>query len=503
MIEPSLKYIAEPLLTFGNGQTAIDPRDGLMLFGPFDQMKVKGVKNTGVIGPKNLRDKMINYLNKIHSPITNSDRNIARPNFPGLEAVFGISINFENIIQLDVEENKISEYKKYVDSHQRVHNWVNLYVEKLTKYSKEQEMPVDVWFIVIPEVIFKFGRPNSRIPKSEENIKVGLKKQDRNSNQFDMFFQEENDLLREAYEFEVNFHNQLKAKVLSDRIVTQIIRESKIAYEDFMDEKQIEQERKFDSSKAWNISNTLYYKLGGLPWKLGDVREGVCYLGLVYKKTESDLKNKNACCAAQMFLDSGDGMVFRGNVGPWWNPRTGEFHLSEQDAFEIVSQSLEAYYSRFNNYPDEIFIHAKTFFDDNEWSGFENAVLGKSKIIGIRIREDNNFKLYRYSQYCVPRGTLLQYDSSKAFLWTKGFIPRFKTQMGLETPNPINVTITRGNADIEIVCKDILGLSKLNYNACIYGDGVPVTLKFADSIGEILTAGKDIKTAVLPFKHYI
>lgn len=39
MIEPTLKYLTEPLLTFGNGQTAIDPRDGLMLFGPFDYKK--------------------------------------------------------------------------------------------------------------------------------------------------------------------------------------------------------------------------------------------------------------------------------------------------------------------------------------------------------------------------------------------------------------------------------------------------------------------------------
>lgn len=503
MIEPTLKYINEPLLTFGSNQKAIDPRDGLMLFGPFDQMKIMGVKNIGIIGTKGLRDKMINYLKKIHSPIINSDLNIARPNFPGLETIFGISVNFNNIIQIDVKEDDINKYLQYTDSHQRVHNWVNLYVNPLVAYAEKEEMPVDVWFIVIPEIIYQFGRPNSRIPKSEENINVGLKKQERSSTQMDLFFQEEKDLLREAYEFEVNFHNQLKAKILSAKIVTQIIRESKIAYEDIFTQKQIEVERKFDTAKAWNISNTLYYKLGGLPWKLGDVRDGVCYLGLVYKKIESDSKNKNACCAAQMFLDSGDGMVFRGNVGPWWNPKSGEFHLSEQDAFEIISQSLESYFSRFNSYPKEIFIHAKTYFDDAEWSGFEEAVKGKSQIIGIRIRENSAFKLYRNFSYCVPRGTMLQYDDMKALLWTKGFIPRFKTQIGLETPNPVDISITRGDANIDIVCKDILSLTKLNYNACIYGDGVPVTLKFADSIGEILTAGKDIKTGVLPFKHYI
>ncbi len=81
-----------------------------------------------------------------------------------------------------------------------------------------------------------------------------------------------------------------------------------------------------------------------------------------------------------MFLDSGDGMVFRGNVGPWWNPTTGEFHLSKEDATEIVNQSLEAYRDRFGNYPNEIFIHARTFFDDEEWSGFDEAVEGNQKL---------------------------------------------------------------------------------------------------------------------------
>ena len=506
MIEPILKYIDEPNLTFANGQKAIDPRDGLMLFGSFDHKKIQGQKTIGVIGPNSLRNVLISYLKRIHSPIFNSEKSMARPNFPGIEAVFGFSINFENIQQLDVEEKEIDKYLKYKDSHQRVHNWVNLYVDRLIAYTDREEMPVDVWIVIIPQCIFQYGRPNSKIQKGDDNISIGLKPKDRNSDMQLLFpdMQEEVDQLKEAYQFEINFHNQLKAKILSSKIITQIIREEKINYENiFTDEKKIEAERKFDTAKAWNISTTMYYKLGGLPWKLSGVREKVCYLGLVYKKTETDSKNKNACCAAQMFLDSGDGMVFRGNVGPWWNPISGEFHLSKKDANEIISQSLEAFYDRFKFYPEEIFIHAKTYFDDNEWLGFEEATAGKSKIIGVRIRENNSFKLYRQFQYCVPRGTLLQYDDNKAYLWTKGFIPRFQTQIGLETPNPLEIAITRGSADIEIVCKDILGLTKLNYNSCIYGDGVPVTLKFADSVGEILTAGKDIRSGVLPFKHYI
>jgi argonaute-like protein implicated in RNA metabolism and viral defense len=75
--------------------------------------------------------------------------------------------------------------------------------------------------------------------------------------------------------------------------------------------------------------------------------------------------------------------------------------------------------------------------------------------------------------------------------------------MGLEVPNPLNIEIARGTMDFRTICRDILSLTKLNYNACMFADGLPVTLRFADSIGEILTAGINVKTDVLTFKHYI
>jgi len=36
------------------------------------------------------------------------------------------------------------------------------------------------------------------------------------------------------------------------------------------------------------------------------------------------------------------------------------------------------------------------------------------------------------------------------------------------------------------VARDILGLTKLNYNACKLGESRPVTVGFSDAVGEIL-----------------
>ena len=58
--------------------------------------------------------------------------------------------------------------------------------------------------------------------------------------------------------------------------------------------------------------------------------------------------------------------------------------------------------------------------------------------------------------------------------------------------------------DEESLILDVLALTKLNYNACIYADGVPVTLRFADTVGEILTAGPiQNNLPPLPFRYYI
>ncbi len=84
-------------------------------------------------------------------------------------------------------------------------------------------------------------------------------------------------------------------------------------------------------------------------------------------------------------------------------------------------------------------------------------------------------------------------------------VPRLRTYVGREVPNPLVVKICRGDADMKTVLTDVLGLTKLNYNACRFGDGEPVTLKFADAVGEILTAGPvfDDDVPPLPFKHYV
>src|SRR5437899_5662669 len=101
------------------------------------------------------------------------------------------------------------------------------------------------------------------------------------------------------------------------------------------------------------------------------------------------------------------------------------------------------------------------------------------------------------------RWLALRIDRRNAFVWTAGYVPHLLTYPGREVPTPLKVRIVFGGTKLAQVIIDIIALTKVNFNSCIFSDGLPVTLRFADEIGEILTAIPEVSSKPLPFRHYI
>jgi hypothetical protein len=513
MIE--LLKLSEPRLLFRHNQAIEDPRDGLTLFGTLDEGKPFGVR-WGVVGIPDGIQRFKAWVEKINSPIYDvvekSQPKDARPPFLGFETIFRIPWSPKPALELEVSETEISGCVYLEDPHQRVYKTVDLFSSRILKAINIEESQVDIWFIVIPDEIYKYCRPKSVV---EARLKIGSKnkispkilKQLKTQSSFLPDYQEDKVV---PYYFELNFHNQLKARLLKARALTQIVRESTVAPWDFPDGRgnPARGMDKMQAAVAWNISTAVFYKCGGRPWKINGIRDGVCYIGLVFKQLPDNSDGGNACCAAQMFLDSGDGVVFKGNVGPWYNPEVGDYHLDRKSAAKLVGLALDTYKTNTGKVPSELFLHGKVQFNDEEWAGFRDAAESKTNLVGVRIRGSNDLKLFRKSKMPVLRGTAYIHSKRKAYLWSKGYVPRLQTYPGREVPNPLYVDVCRGKVEIDVVLNDLLALTKLNYNTCIFADGVPVTLRFADAVGEILTAGplpnNDDKSEVpLPFKHYI
>ncbi len=507
-------YIDEPQLCFGYGQTTDNPKDGLFLYGPHSAPKHTPVINIGAIGTQQglqlLRKWAIRIGGAINIPPPGKTDKAIRlhlSNFPGLEEAFGITMNPADFTQIKINDKQLEEATRTLNQHEAVRKTVDLYINEVAHHDKNEEEKIDIWIFVLPEIIFERCKPKAARAgldlvhgefnkKQKERIDLPLFK--------DVIDQSDEEIFDDV----PDFHRQIKARLLQIGYPSQLLRETTLAPEEFLNAAGYPKRKLQEpASVAWNIATGLYYKTQpNPPWKLITAREGVCYLGLVFKLIPNH-PEEHVCCAAQMFLNEGDGMVFRGANGPY-KTSDYEFHLKHKQAKELILKVINTFIKKHGKPPKEMFIHAKSSFNNEEWDAFTQAVPKETTLIGIRIKTTTgDVKLFRYGDYPVLRGTAMVMNERHAYLWTSGYTPRIDTYIGPETPNPLYISIQRSTGDItpdiKSVLSDILGLTKINYNACNYSDGLPVTIRFADKVGDVLTMGSSQGAERQPLKFYI
>ena len=510
-----IKHMPEPLLEFGFGQKLEYPRDGLYLYGPPSSGASVSEIRYGVIGTTQGVQRFLTWSRMV-SEFIDIPKPTARSKgiqpqhipFPGFEQAFGAKWSEEpTVIISDLDSTKLNKVLNIGNRYEAIKSAVDIYVSPLIAAQNRLESPPHFWFVVIPEEVYKLGRPQSKVEKASRiqgQVIVTKARARKLKIQPTLFGDDEREA--EVYEYATHFRRQLKARLLQDRIVTQIVRETTLTPLDFQNPYGGPLRRLEDQATiAWKLCTSAYYKAGGRPWQLADVRPGVCYVGLVYKRTDQFNHSRNACCAAQMFLSDGEGVVFRGALGPWYSPETKQYHLDQSNARSLIKMVSEEYKQlHHGKSPAELFIHARSHFTDREWKGFEEGCPQETRLVGVQIRDmRDDLKLFRTGKYPVIRGTVALLSERNAFLWTAGYVPRLDTYMGPETPNPIQVKVQKGDCDLETVLIDVLGLTKINFNSCLFNDRLPVTIKFADAVGDVLVSAPIEGEPKLPFKFYI
>jgi hypothetical protein len=497
-----LLTFAEPRLRFAYDQPLEDPKEGLTLFGP---PEAPNGLQYGVVGTAHGIRQFEAWAARLQIAIPADPDVASSVMFPGFETVFRTPWVIKPRVRIEVDEAVLGRNVKLTDPHQRVFDTVDLYSNPIRRWIREEDPKVALWFVVIPEEVWKLCRPRSIVSRAE-GVRPDVYLTHAKAIElldYPDFFKEAN-IAAEKHLYENHFHNQLKAKLLDCEAVTQIVRQTTIAPFEYLNRRgKLARKIQDEATIAWNLSTAIYYKAGAKPWTLADIRDGVCYIGLVFKRTNNPRNPAEACCGAQMFLHTGEGIVFKGAVGSWASDKPGEYHLTKDKAADIIERCIKAYKEGHNKPPRELFIHAQTVFNREEIDGFRSAAPAGTSVTGIQIRRPNDLKLFRDGRRPVLRGIGLQIDDRNAFLWTSGYVPTLLTYPGREVPAPLRVRLVFGDTSLEQVLTDIMALTKVNFNACIFGDGLPVTLRFAGDIGEILTAIPEVSSKPLPFRHYI
>jgi len=508
----SLIHLPEPELEFGYEQKAAHPKDGLFLYGPHERSRKSKEIRIGVVatneGAKLFRTWLAQIKKRVEVPAPKKGEKQDRlhlANFVGLEEVFGLSVNENELVTCVLDLKDIDNASRTVNQHEAVSKVVRLYVDRIQKHIRNEERAIDVWCLIVPEIVYDRCKPQARrtgLPL----VKGDFGKKQNKRSHIPLFEDLVDKEAEGIFEDVPDFHRQVKAACLT-LAPTQILRETTLNPNAFLNSKGFPIRRTQDvATVAWNIATGLYYKTQPAPpWKLHEVRPGVCYIGLVYKNLPND-PNGHACCAAQMFLNEGDGVVFRGANGPW---KTGdyEYHLQPPAAKALLEKVLETYAENHKEPPKELFIHGQTTFHDDEWRAFEEAAPAATNVVGVRIRTTHGEnKLFRDGDYPVLRGTALLLDERNANIWTTGYVPQLDTYIGPETPNPLFITLLRSKLampSLKRVLEDIMGLTKINYNSCNFNDGLPVTVRFARMVGDVLVMGSAKGAERQPFKFYV
>lgn len=504
-------YIAEPCLEFSHGQKIEAPKDGLFLFGPVENSGGRSEARIGVIGTPEGIGLSRRWLQRLQGWIPGKldkkgNPTHWAPGWPGFESIFGVKLPSRGIVEITIPRDKIEAAIKKDNRPDAVRSTVLLFANEIREHIQREERHPDVWMVVVPDVVYRYGRPQVSLPPKQErtpsNI-VSAKAARQFISDGDLFPETMDNA--EIYLFASNFHHQLKAELLQDKVALQLVLESTLADRMIPTNPGRSRGLQDEATVAWNFSATLYFKMDAKPWQLADVREGVCYVGLVFKNDETPATSGEACCAAQMFLNSGDGLVFRGALGPWYSSDKREYHLSAAASKDLMKSVISGYVAKHGCAPSELFIHGRHRFSRDEWQGFCAAVPSETKLVGVRIRQQDDMRLFRpKASTPVLRGTAVLLDDRQGLLWATGYVTRLSAYQGFETPKPLAVEITHGDGDLTQVLKDVLALTKVNYNSCDFASGLPVTLKFADRVGEILMASPRTANAPpLPFRYYI
>lgn len=497
----TLRVLAEPSIEFRYGQHVSDPHDGLSMFGPFDADLPSHPKNIsyGLVGSASGTQAFVKWgelIQRAILPEVGLDDRLW-PAFPGFEAAFACSWPDQPSRVVTLDETLLVLDSREKDANKRTAQIVDKYLTGIEMVLKRDES-ADLMICVVPDIVYDNCRPKSRVKNGVGYLPKPSIRRERQLGQTDMFDNYEPNI----YQYSVDFRRQIKARSMQFGIPIQIVRESTLRQE--APTSPADRSLTPLCDRAWNLGVALFYKAGGKPWRLGTAREGVCYVGIAYRRKNPTSSSSSACCAAQMFLDTGDGIVFMGEYGPWYSPKRNSFHLERNAARRLLEGVLETYQDLEGQPLREVFLHCRSGISREEFRGFQEACPADVRLVGVRVRkEPGDVRLFREGTRPVLRGTFWQVNPRAGYLWASGFKPRLRTYDGWETPVPLRIDIQHGEADLEQVAVDILGLTKLNYNACRLGEAEPVTVGFSDAVGEILVSNPMVTSRRPNFKFYI
>jgi hypothetical protein len=481
-----IEYLKEPKLQFGQYFEHEDTKTGLSEFGPFGK-NISGLHPSeiklGFIGTRETISGAKEWIEtcggRIESenfkavtkgaPVTSGGlfgeddepdsqlmrlEKILNPDFVGFNVAspFACSFQLNERWERHIQPRELEDILKVKEKQKRIGDLVALFESHLESLSKTAPSPDIIILALTPEII------------------------------------EHAHAVRVSGNFFLNFRRAIKARAMKWGIPIQLLQRKTI-----LGTGGELQER---ATRAWNFCTAQYYKADGIPWRPAVLEKDVCFVGIsFYVAQDVNEKLTMRSSVAQAFDYLGQGLVLRGDPFEWDAEQLGlSPHLSQMAARTLIRNTLNEYMKVGGIPPRRVVIHKTSAYwgpdnpKHNELDGFYEGihdVFPKCETDFVALRQTGSY-LFREGHYPPLRGTYFTVEDSQHFIYTMGFIPFLETYPGSYVPEPWQITEHHGGSSPKDLFREILALTKMNVNNCAFADGTPITISFAQMIGEIM-----------------
>jgi hypothetical protein len=485
-----------------------DPKEGILLHGPYtvaEQGRHPAELPIGTIGTDGALEGLHRWLDSCGSPIPGkSDQPLLHPEFPG----FSAASPFRSALVRDprwdgrFSTREIESITDEDDPRARFNHAVKLVTDKIQHLADRDDPPRVILVALPPEIIKNcwsvrgLGGPAGDAMSALDK-RILRKRRSKDVERRQMLLFDQLDKLEPAMKEELvyrNFRRAVKARAMQWNVPIQLIQPG--IYDG-------QTTRQPPCTVAWNFFVALYYKAGGFPWVLERFNAGECFAGVSFHRHVSDSRVGVYSSLAQVFSNRSDGVVLRGDRFEWNDKELGRSpHLSAEHAEKLAQKVVKLYEAEHNRRPSRVVFHKSSDYWPEELAGFKRGLADVADYDLVSLSQRAT-RLFREGDYPPVRGTHACIAGKMHILYTMGYIPFLRGYPRGYVPDPICVTDHHGQSSPERICRELMALSKMNWNCADFATSQPITLRFSRQVGDIMSELQEGQVPRGSFKFYM
>jgi hypothetical protein len=485
-------FFHEPELEFGGGGTHIDIRYGIAKNGPLDigEATAPTSLRVGFVGTDETIATLREWLEKCRDGVTAKQSKLGNlfPAFPGFSdaSPFRSSLVFHDRWCSAIRQREIDGFLSHCQSPDAIREAAGLFVEHARGIT-ENSGPMVILCVPPKDLLAAVDDPVADKPDV-----------------LDQELDEGSETARSAFRCSPAFRDVLKADAMSLGVPLQMVRPST-----YTGQRARKNNRRSSSAplqdeatRAWNLHTALYYKAGGVPWRLlrSSTDLATCFVGIsFYKSLDGD---KLLTSVAQVFNERGEGVIVKGAQAQL-SKDDRQPHLSSENAQLLLKNAIEVYRKEHRTSPARLVVHKTSKMTDGEVEGFQAAADEQNiDVVELANVRRSLTRLFRAGSYPPLRGSFLKLADTTGLLYLRGSVQFFETYPGMYVPRPFEFSLARTETAVEQLAREILALSKLNWNNTQFDGGEPITVRAARRVGDILKCVVDGGVVQPSFRFY-